>query len=474
MRTPVHVVGGFLGTGKTTVLLHELSQRQGKERCAVVVNDFGDAAVDATLLGSGVKVTNIPGGCVCCTAPEGLAPAIAAILDELRPARIFIEPSGLARPRDITDMLSRGAIADRIERMPTIVLVDPARMNQDPHLAAEQLDGADVLVANRCDLADLDQIGEFSRIANALWPRPLVIAQTSRGVLPAASFVWPDHAGPRVPREGKAENRVETPTSPDLAGGHHDHGAHEHLGHGRSADGSRSGNATPGPTENKVASTTGYVARSWVFPPSVVFAWDRLVSLLTSFPQIERFKGVFRADVGWFRLDLAGGIVHPASTAFRRDSRADLIVREGFDLEAFDTQLRAARLEDRTLNPWDAVVVTLVDPAGNEFPLSRGALSALPSQVADISALVPGRTGTGVKLREVLALAGGSRFICIANDGFTSEPLPVAEAGDAVLVHSLSGAALPTEQGGPFRLYAGKSDRCANVKALVRIRLLND
>jgi G3E family GTPase len=99
MRTPVHVVGGYLGTGKTTVLLTELGKREGNERCAVVVNDFGEAAVDATLLGDGVRVTNIPGGCVCCTAPEGLAPALIAILDELKPDRIFIEPSGLARPR---------------------------------------------------------------------------------------------------------------------------------------------------------------------------------------------------------------------------------------------------------------------------------------------------------------------------------------------------------------------------------------
>ena len=128
MRTPVHVVGGFLGTGKTTVLLAELARREGVERCAVVVNDFGQAAIDATLLGGGVQVTNIPGGCVCCTAPEGLGAAVRAILDELKPDRIFVEPSGLGRPRDVVDMLARGEVAARIALGPTEWTESPASL----------------------------------------------------------------------------------------------------------------------------------------------------------------------------------------------------------------------------------------------------------------------------------------------------------------------------------------------------------
>ena len=454
MRTPVHVVGGYLGTGKTTVLLAELRRREGKERCAVVVNDFGEAAVDAMLLGDGVRVTNIPGGCVCCTAPEGLAPAILAILDEIRPDRIFIEPSGLARPRDIVDMLGRGPVAARIERMPTIVLVDPARNHHDQALLGEQLDGADVLVANRCDLADFDQLASFDKLAKSLWPAPILAHRTTRGVLPEAAFCWPVGAGPLADRDG---NQCE----PDDDSGHH----HGHSGTPFvDAHDPDDGHGKP--------STAGFTARSWIFPPTVVFAWDRLVPLLANSPGIERFKGVFRADVGWYRLDVASGLVQPASTAFRRDSRADLVVREGFDLEAFQLGLLGARLGEREVNAWDSVALTLVDPEGNEFPLTRGALSALPGQVPDVSTRFPTRQGAGVALGEVLALGGGTHFVLIASDGLTTEPQPIAQAGGVVVVHSLAGDALPDALGGPFRVHAPAATSCANVKALLRIRLL--
>ena len=438
MRTPVHVVGGFLGTGKTTVLLAELSRREGTERCAVVVNDFGQAAIDATLLGGGVQVTNIPGGCVCCTAPEGLPAALRAILDELKPDRIFVEPSGLGRPRDVVDMLARGEVAARIALGPTVLLVDPTRSLPDPVLFGEQLDGADVLVATRCDLADLDQLAAFDAMAARLWPAPLVVAHAVQGVLPASAWYWPIGAGPRAEE-----------ATPD-----HDH-AHAH--------------------DARSDSTQGYVARSWVFPPDAVFLWDGLTSLLAAAVGVVRFKGVFRTDLGWYRLDLAGGVVHPAATSYRRDSRADVILTEGSDLAAFEAALLSARSTDRAPETLDSTVLTVVDASGMEIPLSRGALMALPGQVADVSTVAPGKAGAGVLLSELLALTQeGSRFIVVAADGLTTEPRPSADTGDTVVVHTLAGGPLPPEQGGPFRIYAASGTACANVKNVIRVRVLAD
>lgn len=431
MKTPVHVVGGFLGTGKTTALIRELSRREGRERCAVLVNDFGEAQIDSTLLSGGLRVTNIPGGCVCCTAPEGLIPAMIAILDDLAPDRIFVEPSGLGRPRDIVDMLSRSpALLARIEIGPTVVLVDPSRVPSDRTLFAEQLDAADVLVANRCDLADIDQLAAFDRLATTLWPAPMLVAKVSRGQLPEGAWTWAAGAGPRA------------------AGEAHDHG-----------------DAHPD-------STVGYRARSWVFPPDAVFAWDRLRELVGGTPGMTRFKGVFHTDLGWVRLDFAGGIAHSASTAYRRDSRADAIVTET-DLTAFDAQLRAARLSKRAPDSFDATAIVLVDAGGVEIPLSRGALMALPGQVPDVGAVVAGKRGTGVQLIEVLSLAGeGAAYIVCAGDGLTTAVLAIEGVGESVLVHTLDGVPLSAEQGGPFRVVQASGSNCANVKAVTRIRVL--
>lgn len=427
MATPVHLVAGFLGAGKTTALVRELALRKDQERCAVVVNDFGDAQIDASLLDGGVGVTNIPGGCMCCTAPEGLAPAIAAILEELRPDRIFIEPSGLARPRDLIDMLGRGGLRDRIELMPTIVLVDPGRVGDEPALVKEQLEAADFVVLSRVDLATPTAVAEARTRVEAGWPPPMAVLEMRAGELPRDVFSWPEGQGPR------ARGLVFVPDRP---------------------------------------STDGYAARSWVFPPAVVFSWDALKTLIVR-ARAERFKGVFHTDLGWYRVEVAGGRFHPSFAAWRRDSRCDLIVPVGGDLEGFDAALRAAILPESSAPYEGEPTVEVVEASGLVFPLTRGALRALPGQVPDVGALVPGRAGAGVRLAEVLRLGGaGSHYVLVANDGMTTEPAALADVGEAVLVHSLGGEPLTAAQGGPFRLYAPSASNCANVKGVAKVRVL--
>lgn len=413
MSVPVHIVGGFLGTGKTTLLQRELARRG--ERCAVVVNDFGEARIDASLLGGAVAVRDIAGGCLCCTAPEGLAPALGAILDEIRPDRIFIEPSGLARPADLVDMLQRAGLRERVRVMPIVVLVDPTAQHPDP------LEGADVVVLSHVDLASREQVAAARARVEALWPRPRVY-EGSHGVVDEAAWDWPP--GPR-----------ELVFSPPVEGGD---------------------------------STVGYAARSWIFPPEVVFSWDGLKRLVVGTPKLARLKGVFRTDLGWYRVDVAGGRFLPGQTAWRSDSRCDCIVAGG-DLDAFGVGLEACREADTAV---DDDGIELVDAAGLRFPLSRGVLRALPGQVADVGTVVAGRSGAGVALREILQLARGEHYVVTARDGMTSAPAAVAEVGDAVLVHSLGGGVLPAEQGGPFRLLAPKGSSCANVKGVATIRVL--
>lgn len=438
--TPVHIVAGFLGAGKTTTVRAWMRAHQGVERAAIIVNDFGEAGVDASLLGEGlpggVPVVNIPGGCVCCTAPAGLARAVSTVLDEVRPDRLFIEPSGLARPQDVVDMLTRGGLRDRVTLGPTIVIVDPAVSAEGAgaELLDTQLEAADVLVLNRVDLASPEALAAFRARIAGLWPGPARVLETAWGVLPEDALAWPAGARPAV-----------TYTA-----------------------------ARTAPPEG--SSTEGFRARSWVYPPEQRMSWDKLRALLAATPDIARFKGLFYADVGWIRVDVAGGRLHFAGTAWRRDSRADLIVGPGADLEAFAEAFEASFLAEDL--PPAGPGVTLVDLDGFEVHLSPDALAGLSGQVPDVGVLVPGRAGTAVRLREVLALAAAppdARFVVSALDGMTTAPAAAAGVGDAMLVHSLGGAPLPENQGGPFRLLVPPGEgasTCANVKGVARIRIL--
>ncbi len=108
-------------------------------------------------------------------------------------------------------------------------------------------------------------------------------------------------------------------------------------------------------------------------------------------------------------------------------------------------------------------------------------LAALPGQIADVTALAPGREGGAVALRSVLDAAGlsaGAEALRLdSTDGKFSQEAPLDALGSAILVYRLGDAPLPPDRGGPIRFLIPNLescnlpgvDRCTNVKALGRI-----
>ncbi|MGQ0809757.1 MAG: 2-dehydropantoate 2-reductase [Nitrospiraceae bacterium] len=111
--------------------------------------------------------------------------------------------------------------------------------------------------------------------------------------------------------------------------------------------------------------------------------------------------------------------------------------------------------------------------------LDRQTLAKLPSQhqVADISTILPGMKGRGIRLRGLLdvpALAIGADHVTVhSSDGHFAASLTLKQAEEyGVLIYEMEGASLPAAKGGPFRLVTpGLGDLCANVKAVARIEI---
>ncbi len=444
MAIPVHIISGFLGAGKTTAIRAQLAERRG-ERIAIIVNDFGEAALDEAALAEDgpFRITNIAGACVCCTAPEGFLDALGAVLAE-QPERILIEPTGLARPQDLVDTIRRGPHRDALDLAPVIVLVDPGQVaaGGDAGEWREQLEAADVLVANRTDLCDAAALERFDELTAQLWPAPLVVHRTSHGKLPAAAFVWP---------EGAERERVATDRS-------HDH----------------------------AASTAGHEARSWFWARDVLFARERLrqgLDHLTGVGGLARFKGIFHTREGVLRLEVAGGVLHEARSAFRRDSRADAIIRAQADvsLDAVGAALDAAILSDEELEA-QSHQIEIVQSDGRCDVVDRAALRELSDGVPDVGVLLPKRRGEAARLSRLFERLGigdeGHAVVCAA-DGFASEPVKLSVLARGLLLHSLEGRPLGAAQGGPLRLLIpagaeGAPTACANVKAVTRIVIRAD
>jgi G3E family GTPase len=448
-RVPVHVISGFLGAGKTTMLIDQLARRKDRERCAIIVNDFGEARIDATLLSGGVAVAEIAGGCICCTAPEALVPNLTTILREARPDRVFIESTGLARPADIVDTLRRSALGEALELAPTIIVLDPRRLvTAPPALLLEQLDAADVVIASHADQSTAAGDAALRAQLRDHYPPPLAVVQASFGVVD----------------EGVFELRRSAPLPlPDHDHDHHDHDHHDHDRHDH-------GGARPAP------STEGWSAGSRVWSPERVFSAAGIRRALQS-AAVERMKGLFRTDLGWYRADRANGAVRVVVSPVRSGSAVD-VIHHGpqEEVDQLLAALEACIAEDGHLKPPDEPIVTLVDVQGRAVELTRFALAALPGQVADVAAAVPGRVGAAVRLEEILALTFPSpddQLVLVATDGLTTAPVRVAEAEAALVVHSLGGEPLPPSQGGPFRVLVPKGQSaCANVKGLARIVLM--
>lgn len=339
---PVTIVTGFLGVGKTTAILDLFRHRPEGERWAVLVNEFGRVGIDGAALGEGYAVQEIAGGCICCTAGVKLTIGLVRLLREERPDRLLIEPTGLAHPATIVDTLRKPGIREAVSPRATIGLVDPRHFllpKYAEHFTyQDQVALADVLVANRCDLATDAQIAAFREAADRLFPPKLVVATTRDGVLDPA---WLD-LDPR-PAEQRRLPHV------------HQRAEHRELREHEPAP-TASASGRPELAEGapaRLEDGDGEVATcGWIFPVDRAFDQDALEAWVMHaarpggvLPQgFMRLKGVFRVPGRWLMVNATPDQLRFRPINWRRDSRVEIIApaRPAPDWDAVEEALEAA------------------------------------------------------------------------------------------------------------------------------------
>jgi hypothetical protein len=136
---------------------------------------------------------------------------------------------------------------------------------------------------------------------------------------------------------------------------------------------------------------------------------------------LARLKGIFRTQEGTTRLEVAGGSLHENATAYRRDSRADAIVRAD-DESALDTL--EAWLDEAVLGASELALdvnrIEFVLPDARVLAVDRERLEGLPEPMLDVSTKFPKRVGTAARIRPLLQALGipeEGEAVVVAGDG---------------------------------------------------------
>ena len=273
-ETPVLLLTGYLGSGKTTLVNRILSNRKGI-RFAVIVNDLGEVNIDADLIEKdGVvgkrddSLVALQNGCICCTLKMDLVEQLRDIISMRKFDYIVIEASGICEPEPIArticsiPYMGPEYIEDGIPRLDCIVtVVDVLRMRDEfgcakdllrgnldeddiENLVIQQVEFCNIVVLNKASEVSPDELGKVREIIRAMQPKAKIVECDWAGIelediLDTRLFNY-DSVSASAAWISAVESPVEDDDDDDDDDDHdHDHGheGHHHHHHHHEGEG---------------------------------------------------------------------------------------------------------------------------------------------------------------------------------------------------------------------------------------------
>ncbi|QJQ94368.1 MULTISPECIES: GTP-binding protein [Halomonadaceae] len=345
LRIPVHVVTGFLGSGKSSAIRHLIDNKPSGERWAILINEFGQVGIDQAMFEERreVVVKGLPGGCLCCQLAFVLQASLISLLQRSRPDRLIIEPSGLGHPAGLLDLLRGEAFRDVLEVRDVIALLDPRRLSDPRTMASEtfhdQLSMADGVALTMTDLASGAQCDDAYRHLDGLWPAKRWVVEAPHGAIEIQRLV-----GARTSTSGLIDHLPEPVPGHDRP---HDPSCQDPQRRPMVELDIAYREPLPGSPVRDSGQTLGHASTSWRWHADELFDLDKLTRVLDALPSAIRVKGIWHTAGGWYCYNRGDGRAELSGSSWRRDSRLEVIVEQGAlpDGEALE-----ARLADCLLN----------------------------------------------------------------------------------------------------------------------------
>ena len=319
-HVPLHLISGFLGAGKTTVLRHLLQQKPMSETWAVLVNEFGEIGLDQAWLGeiistglhqdqsNGIAIHEVLGGCLCCVSQLPMQIGLARLLSEHKPDRLFIETTGLGHADTLLQQLAAPHWQRSLSVRQPITVVDGSRLHQrlweQNDIYLRQIDAAEIiLISHASDMQheDKHQLCELQQVTDQLFKTWI---QIDHGQVDLATV---DQS--YTPTQVHKQNLLSV-TSPIPAHVHLEHEAPKtlpyHYHHYRQ----------------------GYSVAGWRLPRQWQFNADRLTELLYTLTDTARIKAKLNTEEGWINVNVVQGQFHiDASPSTGLDNRLEIITQ---------------------------------------------------------------------------------------------------------------------------------------------------
>ncbi|WP_160911684.1 GTP-binding protein [Halobacillus litoralis] len=226
MLIPTYMISGFLGSGKTTVLLKLIEECERKnQRVGVILNELGEVNIEKPLFQK-QNVKELLNGCICCTIKKDLETTLDELIEEAQRNKLdllIIEGTGVSNPLEVKKVLENPVYSSHFRLYSMISLIDSSTFLEYQSvfsstadirkLLEEQMTSADVILLNKQDLTKEKTLNKTIRKIKGLAGDSVPIFQTTYG---------------RVPLEELWKRRIDHSTSTHSSTEMREEAAHSH------------------------------------------------------------------------------------------------------------------------------------------------------------------------------------------------------------------------------------------------------
>ena len=324
---PTHIISGFLGAGKTTVLQNLLRQKPEGEMWAVLMNEFGQIGIDQQLMPQteGYAVQELLGGCLCCSSQLPMQISLSRLISENKVDRLFIEPTGLGHPAQLLEQLTEPHWLQHLSMRSLITVVDGSRLHDTEwttqNLYQDQLKVAQVVAISHQDLmteSDFNALEILKKEYDAYQQKWLLISQGELNLTDVDQV----YTGSKrlIQPLLKIQKTLVSDEKPVI----------KQLPY------------------HYVESAQGYSVAGWKMPKSWIFNFYDVLDLLCEQKDWLRIKAVFHTDQGWKSFNFNPEQFNYQTAQEGIDNRIEVIYKQEREWLSFEEALFQCRIDQNS------------------------------------------------------------------------------------------------------------------------------